>query len=75
MSATLYMSLYNIYLCIQGRTGLVLVATLVQMGISLPQAIHHIRTCRPGCIHNPSQLMYLVWYSNHIRQLPVSFSA
>jgi hypothetical protein len=49
----------------KGRTGVVIVAVLIRLGIPFPTAIDLIRTSRKGCIHNPLQLFYLNWINNY----------
>jgi hypothetical protein len=53
----------------KGRTGVIIVGTLLRLGLSLPRAIHAIRTARVGCIHNPSQILFLLWYSQYLATL------
>ena len=43
----------------KGRTGMVAVATLVALGLSVDEGIRLIRTRRPGMIKNPAQIFYL----------------
>jgi hypothetical protein len=50
----------------KGRTGLVVVAVLLTLGMSLPQAVDAVRRARKGCIHNPSQLLYLGWFAAYV---------
>ena len=50
----------------KGRTGVVIVAVLIRLGIPFPTAIDLIRTSRKGCIHNPLQLFYLNWINNYL---------
>jgi hypothetical protein len=43
----------------KGRTGTIVVGVLMSFGYSLYQAVAMTRTARPGCIKNPTQLLYL----------------
>eukprot|EP01114_Cavostelium_apophysatum_P023788 TRINITY_DN9073_c0_g1_i2.p1 TRINITY_DN9073_c0_g1~~TRINITY_DN9073_c0_g1_i2.p1 ORF type:complete len:138 (+),score=1.43 TRINITY_DN9073_c0_g1_i2:247-660(+) len=51
----------------KGRTGLVVAATLVRLGMEPNQAIAMIRHARPGMLRNPMQILYLKAYARRIR--------
>lgn len=53
----------------KGRTGLLAVCILINLGYTLPESIAIIRRSRRGCIHNPLQLYYLSWYCNYYNQI------
>lgn len=42
----------------KGRTGLVVVATLCGLGMSVDEAVKATRSARPGMIQNPAQILY-----------------
>jgi ankyrin repeat protein/protein-tyrosine phosphatase len=46
----------------KGRTGMVVVATMVALGMSVDDAIVEIRRRRSGMIRNPAQIIYLRWF-------------
>jgi len=54
----------------KGRTGLLVVSTLVALGMEVNDAVQAIREARPGMIQNPAQLIYVrafkkVWFQTH----------
>lgn len=51
----------------KGRTGMVVVATLVALGMSVEHGIHAVRNRRKGMIKNPAQIMYLRWFESRWR--------
>lgn len=57
----------------KGRTGLVVAATLVALGMEPGPATDLIRTVRPGMLYNPAQIVYLRLYQRTItgREGPV----
>jgi len=51
----------------KGRTGVAAVALLLLLGKhSLSSAVKATRNARPGCIHNPLQLLHLIWLQNFL---------
>ena len=50
----------------KGRTGMVVVATMVALGMSVDDAIVEIRRRRHGMIRNPAQIIYLRWFGEII---------
>ncbi len=46
----------------KGRTGMVVVATMVALGMSVDDAIYEVRRRRAGMIRNPAQIIYLRWF-------------
>jgi protein-tyrosine phosphatase len=46
----------------KGRTGMVVVATMVALGLTVDDAIFEIRRRRSGMIRNPAQIIYLRWF-------------
>lgn len=50
----------------RGRTGVVVVATLVALGVPLGEALLGCRRARAGMLRNPIQLLYLWWYANWV---------
>jgi len=53
----------------KGRTGLVVVATLVALGVSVDEAVTAIRTARSGMIQNPAQLLYVRVFQSYWENL------
>jgi len=52
----------------KGRTGLIVVSTLVALGMDPSDATEKIRIAREGMIRNPAQLVYVIafkraWFS------------
>ena len=50
----------------RGRTGVVVVATLVALGVPLGEALLSCRRARARMLRNPIQLLYLWWYANWV---------
>jgi len=50
----------------KGRTGLLVVACLIQLGMSQTDATNKIRKTRPGMLQNPAQQMYLKMVENKL---------
>ncbi len=51
----------------KGRTGMVVVATMVALGMSVDDAIYEVRRQRSGMIRNPAQIIYLRWFGEFVR--------
>lgn len=52
----------------KGRTGLLVVACLMALGMGLDEGVDLIREARPGMIYNPAQLVYLRKYRGMMEQ-------
>jgi len=55
----------------KGRTGLLVVACLIQLGLSQSDATNKIRKVRPGMLHNPAQQMYLMLVEKKLKGLDI----
>jgi ankyrin repeat protein/protein-tyrosine phosphatase len=53
----------------KGRTGMVVVATMVALGMSVDDAIVEVRRRRAGMIRNPAQIIYLRWFGTECELL------
>jgi len=53
----------------KGRTGLLVVACLIQLGLSQTDATNIIRKVRPGMLQNPAQQMYLMLVEKKLKGL------
>jgi len=49
----------------KGRTGLVVVSTLVALGVPIDEAVSVVRKARDGMIQNPAQLIYVRAFKQH----------
>jgi len=55
----------------KGRTGLLVVACLIQLGMTQTDATNKIRKVRPGMLQNPAQQMYLVLVEKKLKGLDI----
>jgi len=53
----------------KGRTGLVVVATLVALGVPVDEAVSACRKAREGMIQNPAQLLYVRLFHSYWESL------
>eukprot|EP01125_Pyxidicula_operculata_P006875 TRINITY_DN2357_c2_g1_i2.p1 TRINITY_DN2357_c2_g1~~TRINITY_DN2357_c2_g1_i2.p1 ORF type:complete len:434 (-),score=106.92 TRINITY_DN2357_c2_g1_i2:116-1417(-) len=52
----------------KGRTGMLIVGTLMQLGMNPITATQAIRSVRPGMLYNPVQQMFLMWMMSSLKE-------
>jgi len=59
----------------KGRTGLVVVAAMMALGMEQDEGVRIIREARPGMIYNPAQLLYLLAYHKYLTDQQEKFNS